>query len=83
MVASINIEVAGTNAVKKLRLEKLRKGLPFMINSRDLPGEQCYLEYPSGIIKLVRISRSAQDFVIIKEFSQLESAAIRHKFHLS
>lgn len=83
MVAKINVGIAGTIAVKKLRLEKLGKGLPFMINSRELPGEQCYLEYPNGITKLVRISRSTHDFVMIKEFSQKESSSIRHKFHLS
>ena len=27
------MDVVGTNAVKKFRLEKLGKGLPFMINS--------------------------------------------------
>jgi len=31
------MEMAGTEAVKRLRLENLQKGLPFMINSKDLP----------------------------------------------
>lgn len=83
MVANINLEVAGTNAVKKLRLQKLSKGLPFMINSGELPKEQCYLEYPNGIIKLVKISKSTHDFIIIKEFSLNESTSIRRKHHIS
>ena len=83
MAAGIKMGIAGTNAVKKLRLEKLNKGLPFMINSRELPGEQCYLEYPTGVIKLVRISRSTRDFITLRELSQNESLLIRRKFHLS
>lgn len=79
----INLENAGTNAVKKLRLEKLNKGLPFMINSRDLPVEQCYLEYPTGVIKLAQMSGTKKEFIILKEFSQKESSSIRHKFHLA
>jgi len=83
MVASIILEAAGSNAVKKLRLKKLSNGLPFMINSGELPNDQCYLEYPNGTIKLVKISKSTHDFIMIKELSQKESASIRHKYHLT
>ena len=38
--------------IKSLRKEKLSQGLPFMINSEDLPSYQCYLEYPDGSIKI-------------------------------
>lgn len=78
-----SIQNAGTEAVKKLRLEKLSQGMPFMINSRELPNEQCYLEYPTGIIKLAQMSASKKDFIILKEFSQKESSSIRNKFHLA
>lgn len=44
------MERTGNAAVKKLRITKLRNGHPFMINSEDLPGYQCYLEYPDGSI---------------------------------
>ena len=74
---------AGTNAVKKLRIDKLGKGLPFMINSRELPTEECYLEFPTGTIKLVRMARDKRDFITIKELSEKESAFVRIKFRLS
>jgi len=77
------IEQKGTNAVKKLRLERLGKGLPFMINSRELPAEQCYFEYPDGVIRLVKISTDKTDFVVLKEYSKKESSTIRNKFHLA
>jgi hypothetical protein len=41
------------DAVKELRLHKLRNGQPFMINSKDLKCNQCFLEYPDGTIQLV------------------------------
>jgi len=47
------IEKVGNEAVQKLRLRKLRDGHPFMINSKDLRSNQCYLEYPDGSIQLV------------------------------
>lgn len=81
MVASI--ENAGTVAVKKMRLEKLRKGIPFMINSRALPSQQCYLEYPDGSIKLVQLSTDKKEFTIIRQLSPSESSTIRHKYHLA
>lgn len=46
------IEKAGIAAVKKLRQKKLQSGIPFMINSKELPGNQCYLEYPDGSMML-------------------------------
>jgi len=72
----------GTDAVKRLRLQKLRSGKPFMINSNELSGKQCYLEYPNGRIELVTIADSAIDFVPIRELSPLESAQLREKYQL-
>ena len=40
--------------VKKLRMQKLKAGFPFMINMKELDTSQCYLEYPNGSIKLGR-----------------------------
>lgn len=71
---------AGTRAVKKMRLEKLARGIPFMINSRDLPDTQCYLEYATGIIKLAQISANKKDFEVIRELSLIESDGIREKY---
>ena len=73
---------AGTNAVKRLRLKKLKSGHPFMINSSELPSGQCYLEYPDGKINLVTISADGREFILIKELSVLESNKLRKKFHL-
>jgi hypothetical protein len=78
-----SLAVAGTRAVKKMRLEQLSKGIPFMINSRDLPDAQCYLEYANGIIKLAQICADHRDFEIIQEYSLMESDLIRRRFHLA
>lgn len=72
----------GTNAVKKLRLSKLRHGIPFMINSNELPVDQCYLEYPTGNIVLVTLSRSNKDFDVIRELTTKETEELREKFDL-
>jgi hypothetical protein len=77
------IERNGTAAVKRLRLKKLSNGLPFMINTKDLPGNQCYLEYPGGTIELVKIERSAKDFTVIRTLSSIEVTAIRKKYNLA
>ena len=77
------IERTGNAAVKKLRMNKLKKGHPFMINSKDLPSYQCYLEYPNGSIVLVSITKAARDFTIIRQLSQLEENSIRLRYNLS
>lgn len=77
------IERTGTAAVKRLRLKKLSNGLPFMINSKDLPGNQCYLEYPGGSIALVKIARSAKDFTVIRTLTSFEVTNIRKKYNLA
>src|ERR1035437_8716700 len=59
------IEQCGIEAVRKLRLQKLQNGRPFIINSRDLPPSQCYLEYPDGEIVLAALPNHAKDFNII------------------
>ena len=78
------LENKGNSALKKLRKTKLDKGLPFMINSNDLPGKQCYLEYADGRIVLVSImSVTDHDLTPIRELSLIEKEAVRRKFHLS
>ncbi|HEX3934325.1 MAG TPA: hypothetical protein VHW43_06570 [Puia sp.] len=56
----------GTDAVKRLRLQKLARGYPFMINTKDLESNQCYLEYPDGTIALVFLPKSATSFTAIR-----------------
>ena len=75
------IEQIGNDAVKKLRLQKLRKGHPFMINSNDLPTDQCYLEFPEGSIKLVQLKNSAKDFTVLRTLSADEEQKIRRKYN--
>ncbi|MEO6129996.1 MAG: hypothetical protein ABIP30_16725 [Ferruginibacter sp.] len=79
----VEIERTGNAAVKKLRENKLKKGHPFMINSNDLPGYQCYLEYPDGSILLVSITKAARDFTIIRQLSKIEENSVRLRFNLS
>lgn len=82
MKQMLEIQNAGTEAVKKLRLKKLKSGLPFMINSKDLPGNQCYLEFPDGLIKLVVVQKSAKDFTEIRILSFEEVETLRAKYNL-
>ena len=77
------IEVIGTNAVKKLREKKLQNGLPFMINSKSLPSNQCYLEYPNGTIVIAQIFSSERDFTIVKKLNHNEVIILRNRYNLS
>ena len=56
MTTLTRMEEKGTAAVRKLRIQKLLNGHPFMINSKELISNQGYLEYPDGTIKLVSIT---------------------------
>jgi len=77
------LEQAGTEAVRMLRINKLRKGMPFMINAKELPGNQCYLEFPDGKILLVTISSTGTDFSVLRELSSIENADVRKQYHLA
>lgn len=80
------IEIAsimGTNAVKKLREQKLRSGLPFMINVKELATNQCYLEFPNGIIQLVTVEHSSRDMDVIRELTSIEATNLRRRFQFS
>jgi hypothetical protein len=76
------IEQKGTAAVKRLRIKTLKNGYPFMINSKDLPANQCYLEYPNGSINLVTIAKPAKDFTVIRTLSGEEAELVRDKYNL-
>jgi hypothetical protein len=81
MTALQTIEQIGNKAVQKLRLQKLRSGNPFMINSKELEPNQCYLEYPDGAIQLVYLKNAAKDFTVIRKLSPSEEESIRLKYH--
>jgi hypothetical protein len=70
----------GTSAVRKLREQKLRAGLPFMINTKDLATNQCYLEYPDGVIKLVTVQHTARNIEVDKVLSKSEANRLRKLF---
>ena len=76
------LEMAGIQAVKNLRRNKLTLGFPFMINSDLLPPDQCYLEYPDGSIKLVELNPDNSDYRIIAELTEEEGRLIRKKYQL-
>ena len=80
MTALQTIQKIGSDAVRKLRLQKLRNGRPFMINSKDLPSNKCYLEFPDGNIKLVQLDSAAKDFIVLRTLSASEEQKIRRKY---
>ena len=70
------------NAVRRLRISKLRNGHPFLIYSKDLPTRQAYLEFPEGKILLVTVKVGEQDFTTLRELSRDETSAIRTELNL-
>jgi hypothetical protein len=76
------LENNGLKAVQILRKTKLSKGQPFMINSRQLPSNQCFLEFPEGSIKVVTIDKKENEFVVLKELSAEEILEVRKKYKL-
>ena len=81
MTAKI-LEKSSLKAIKSLRKKKLSQGLPFMINSDTLDSDQCYLEYPDGIIKIAEANTKGHDFKIVFEFDSNESDRLRRKLKL-
>lgn len=73
----------GTAAVKKLREQKLKNGLPYMINVKELVTSQCYLEYPNGRIKLVMIVNATSEMNVVRELTTVEANDLRKRFHFS
>jgi hypothetical protein len=76
------LKKSGMAAVKKLRESKLKSGVPFMINAKTLPSNQCYLEYPDESVILVILSRKDNDFKIITKYSNEQGTLIRKQFNL-
>jgi hydrogenase maturation factor HypF (carbamoyltransferase family) len=77
------IEKTGTDAVKRLRKRKLESGKPFMINSKDLPVKQSYLEYPDKTINVVSIASDSRSFITVRKLSSGEAVALRRRFKLN
>jgi len=83
MVDFKEIERVGNAAVERLRIDKLSKGIPFMIYAEDLPSTQCYLEYPDGHISIVSICPDKIDFKIIRDLTIKETRLLRKEFDLT
>ena len=79
----LEIEKIAKTAVKQLRVDELMNGVPFMINSNDLPSTECYIEYPDGHISLASLLSAQRDFKIIRDLSPSEASALRRKYNLS
>lgn len=71
------LEQIGHKAILELRLNKLSRGKPFMINSNNLPSHQCYMEYADGKITIEQINESRNDFEVVRELSAKEAAQLR------
>ena len=80
MTALQSIEKIGNEAVQELRLQKLRGGYPFMINSKELESNHCYLEYPDGKILLVFLKNAAREFTVIRTLSSAETDLLRKRY---
>lgn len=71
------------NIVRQLRNQKLHNGQPFMINTKEVNPNQCYLEYPDGSIKLVVIQENKKDFFVIRELTTSEAFHLRKRLNFS
>lgn len=76
------LEQTGTDAVKRLRKQELEAGNPFMINSKDLPAKQSYLEYPDSTISIVTVADDARSFATVRKLSARQAQIVRHRFNL-
>lgn len=70
-------------AVKQLRSQRLSKGLPFMINTKELHDDTCFLEDPNGQIKLVRQNKARTEFIEIRTLSAEAARQIRIRYPLA
>lgn len=82
MKSKAELEEIGVNAVRRLRLARLRAGIYFMINSNALPDDHCYLEFPDGTIKLATYEPRGKDFTILRELEEEEKQNLRKIFEV-
>ena len=71
----------GTAAVRQLRIIELRRGHAFMINSKTLPSNHFYLEYPEGRIVLSTFKSGSRSLIPVRELSDDEALKVRSKFN--
>lgn len=78
MTQAQKLENIGHSALLKVRLNKLKRGRPFMINSPNLPSFQCYMEYADGSIRIEQINESGTAFKTIRILSTEEATQLRN-----
>lgn len=54
-----------------------------MIYSKELSNQFVYLEFSTGAIQLAEVKTGARDFIIVRDLSAQEAAAVRKKFKLN
>lgn len=83
METLVSLNEKGSGAVKQLRKQRLMKGLPFMINVRELAESRCFLEYPDGSIVEVERSANGSEFETIRTLSTFEANELKKRYQLS
>jgi len=78
----IVLKNVATNAVRRLRTETLISGQPFMFNVKELPKNQCYLEFPDHTIQLVAYFQEKNDFIIIRNLGPRDRERLRKRLGL-
>ena len=69
--------------IKKLRDQKLRAGLPFMINVKELTSNQYYLEHPNGVIQLIAVVPATRNINVVEELNALDADNLRKRLKFS
>lgn len=76
------LENIAIKAVHRLRKETLTSGQPFMINAKDLPPGQCYLEFPDHSIQLVTFVKEKNDFIPVRSLRARDRERLRKRLGL-
>lgn len=53
-----------------------------MINVKGMSNNECYMEYPDGIIKLVLVRPSRNDIDVIRILTHTETKKLRTQLHI-
>lgn len=72
-----SLERTAKKAINLLRKKKLSQGVPFMINSTLLPSHECFLEYPNGLIEIIRADPEACDFKVVEKLNPISIKLLR------
>lgn len=53
-----------------------------MINMRELPEDQCFMEYPDGSMAHIAFIGPSREFKTIRKLTITEAGELRRRFHL-